>query len=148
MSHIPVQPLGEFKMQYDNHVSGCCGHNALHNIPESATTFVSELRRMFHSESASSRRHTRGAYVTASLNHIQDRSHKLLTQFGFKAMYTEKNTNSGNDCTVYVMGQSDFADKINAGIDSDWDPKVLLEGAEIKISSNPFKRAARARKAE
>lgn len=133
-------------MQYDNHVSGCCGHNALHNIPESPLVFVSELHRMFR-DASSARRHTRGAYVTASLNHVQEKQQQLLIKFGFKAMYTERNTNSGNDCTIYVMGQTEFAAKIEAGIASDWDPKVVIEGAEIKLSTNPFKRAARVRKA-
>lgn len=119
-------------MQFQSAILGCCGVNGFYSIPSSPVEFkrraLREIRRYYGNNLE-----MRGSHIIVTVRH-QQAAHKYLPQLGFKRALGKslKNSNSGNNVTLFTMSRVQFNKKLK-----EWDKE--LEATQVaKKSANPF----------
>lgn len=92
-------------------VADCCGLHAIVGLPQDFEKFKSSLlqeRNEFPYHEGENftplyDKGMRGAFILATTNHEQKTQEKYLSEFGFVPVGKEKNTNSGNFVTVWLI---------------------------------------------
>lgn len=100
-------------MGVETSVGDCCGLHAIYNLSSSLKAFKETLldsRNEFPYENEDDDSYSKnyskgmkGAFVFATTADFQQKQEKYLKELGFEPVGTEKNTNSGNYVTVWII---------------------------------------------